>query len=107
VIGLQQIHRCQWQQVSSAYCARQSIVWVHVDRCHQIQAQQGEVGQVVLRQTFAAQVRMDTTQSAKAIDRDTNAFEDRQFNATVIANHHVLNVATAIDQRPNLPAGFV
>ena len=50
---------------------------------------------------------MDATKAAKARDRNTNAFEVGQFDAAVIANHYVFNVAAAIDKRADLPACLV
>ncbi|HEY8186626.1 MAG TPA: hypothetical protein VIF64_11175 [Pyrinomonadaceae bacterium] len=50
---------------------------------------------------------MHTAKTAEAIHGDTNAFEIREFDTPVITNHHVFNVATAIDKRTDLPAGFV
>jgi len=55
----------QWQQVCGAYDAGQSGVGVDVDRGHQIETQQREVCQVILRQWLATQMRMHATQSAK------------------------------------------
>jgi hypothetical protein len=50
---------------------------------------------------------VNATQSAKASRRDAHAFEIGQFDAAIIADHHILHVAFAIDQRADLPAGFV
>ena len=86
---------------------RQAIVGINVDRDHQIEPQQRQVSEVVLRQTFATQMCVHATKSAKTIDGDANAFEVGQFDAPVVADHHVFDVAAAIDQRADLSPGFV
>ncbi|HEV7474129.1 MAG TPA: hypothetical protein VGN90_08770 [Pyrinomonadaceae bacterium] len=50
---------------------------------------------------------MHTTKTTKTIDGNANAFEIGKLNATIIADHHVLNVAAAIDERSDLAACFV
>ena len=97
----------QRQQVCGAYHSRQARIGIDVDCGHQVESQQGEVCQVVLREWFAAQVRVHTSKPAKPAGRDANAFEVRKFNTAIVANHHVLNVSGAIDQRADLPARFV
>jgi hypothetical protein len=47
------------------------------------------------------------SQAPEAIDGDSNAFEVRKFNAAVIADHDVFDVAAAINQRSDLPASLV
>jgi hypothetical protein len=56
---------------------------------------------------LAAQVRVHAAKAAKSSRSDANAFEVGQFDATVVADHHVLNVALAVDESPDLPACFV
>src|SRR5690348_14459331 len=68
------------KNVSSAHDARQSSARINVDRYHQVQAQQRQVGQVVSRKLFTAEVRVYTTQAAKTISSDAHALEIRQFN---------------------------
>ena len=50
---------------------------------------------------------MNATQSAKASRSDAHTFEIRQFDAAVVADHHILHVPFAIDERADLSAGFV
>jgi hypothetical protein len=90
-----------------AHHAGQSGPGVNVDGGHQIQPQQSQVCQVVLCQWLAAQVGVDTAQAAKSPGGNTHAFEVGKLNATDIADHHVLDVTFAIDERPNLSAYFV
>ena len=86
---------------------RKAVVGINVDRGHQVEPQESEVSKVVLRQAFAAEMRVHATQAAKAIDRHTYAFEVRQLNPTIVANHDVFNVAAAIDERADLSSSFV
>ena len=50
---------------------------------------------------------VNATQPAEASGGNTNAFEIGQLDPPVIADHHILDAAFAIDQRANLPPGFV
>jgi hypothetical protein len=50
---------------------------------------------------------MDATQPAKAIYGYAYTFEIRQLDTTVVPHHHMLDVTTTIDQRPNLSPGLV
>ena len=50
---------------------------------------------------------MYTTKSAKPSRSHANAFEVGQFDAAVVADHNVLNVSLAIDERTDLAACLV
>ena len=50
---------------------------------------------------------MYATKTAKPARSDANAFEVRQLDATVVADHHVLNVSLPIDERAELAACLV
>ena len=50
---------------------------------------------------------MNTTKPTKSSRRDANAFEIRQLDTPVIADHHVLNVSLAVDEGADLSACFV
>ena len=50
---------------------------------------------------------MHATQAAKSSRSDANAFEVRQLDATIVAYHHVLNMALAVDEGSDLPSCFV
>jgi hypothetical protein len=93
--------------VRSANEARKTIVRVNIDRHHQIEPQECQVGEVVLSQTFATEMSMQTTKTAKAIHRDPNAFEVGEFNTPIITDHYVFNVAAAIDKGADLSTCFV
>lgn len=50
---------------------------------------------------------MDAAESAKSTRSDAHAFEVGKLDAFVVADHYVLDVALAIDQRADLPACFM
>ena len=95
------------QQVGGAYESGQAGLGVYVDGRHQIESEQGEVCQVVLRERLTAEVRVNAAQSAKASGSHADAFEVGQLDAAIVADHHVLHVTLAINQRSDLSACFV
>jgi hypothetical protein len=50
---------------------------------------------------------MDTAKATKPPSGHANAFEVWKFDAPVVADHDVLDVAFAIDQGADLSSGFV
>ena len=50
---------------------------------------------------------MYTTKAAKSSRGHAHAFEVRQLDPAIIADHHVLNVSLTIDKRTNLAACFM
>ena len=50
---------------------------------------------------------VNATKTAKPARCDAHAFEVRQLDAPVVADHHVLDVSLAIDEGTDLPACFV
>ena len=50
---------------------------------------------------------MYAAQTAKSSRSDAHAFEVRQLDATVVADHHVLNMALAVDESADLATCFV
>ena len=50
---------------------------------------------------------MNATKTPKPSRRDANAFEVGELNATVVADHHVLDVSLAIHERADLSTCFV
>jgi hypothetical protein len=90
-----------------AHDAGQTRAWLNVDGRHEIESQQGEIVQVVLRQLFAAQVRVDAAQATEAISRDALASEVWQLDAFGVADCDVFDVALAINEHADLSAGLV
>jgi hypothetical protein len=52
-------------------------------------------------------MRVHTTEAAKSSRSNTNAFEVRQLDTTVVPNHHVLNVTLAVNESADLPSCIV
>jgi hypothetical protein len=50
---------------------------------------------------------VDKTKTTEAIHSYPDALEIRQFDASIVANYHVLNMAASINQRPQLSASFM
>jgi hypothetical protein len=83
--------------VCSTHETGKPIVLVNINRDHQIESEQRQVGEVVLSQTLATKMCMHTTQPTKAIYRHANALEVRQLDSLVVTDHHVFDVTAAID----------
>ena len=66
--------------------ARQAVS-LNLDGHHHIQAQDGEVIEVILVERLGAEVGMDTAQALEATDALTNAFQGRDLEASGIAHH--------------------
>jgi hypothetical protein len=86
---------------------RQTVIRINIDCCHQVETKECQVSKVILCETFAPEVRMDATKSAKAVDGYAYAFEIRQLDAPVVAHHHVFYMAASIDKRANLSPGLM
>jgi hypothetical protein len=93
--------------VRRAHDAGQPGAGIDFDGSHQIEAEEREVVQIVLRQLLAAQVRVDAAKPAEAVGGDALAAEVGQLDLFRVADHDVLDVALAINQRADLPPGLV
>ncbi|MCA1816318.1 MAG: hypothetical protein LC746_07920 [Acidobacteria bacterium] len=87
--------------------AGQTRARVHFDRRHEIEPEKREIVQVVLRQLLAAQVRVDAAKPAEAVGGDALAAEVRKLDALRVADGDVLDVALAVNEDADLPAGLV
>ena len=95
------------QEVRAAHAAGQPRALVHVNGDHQVEAQEREVVQVVLRQLLAAQVRVDGAQAAEAVGADARALQVGPLDAARVADGDVLDVALAVDEGAELAARLV
>ena len=50
---------------------------------------------------------MDTAKSAKSPRGHTNTFEIGQLDASIVADHHILDMPLTIDERSDLSSRFV
>jgi hypothetical protein len=95
------------QKVRGAYAAGESRALVNVHGDHQVQTQEREVVQVVLRQLLAAEVRVYGAQAAESALADARALEVGPLHAARVADDDVLDVALAVDERAYLPPRLV
>ena len=95
------------QQMRAAHLARQPRALVHVDGDHQVEPEQRQIVQVVLRQLLAAQVRVDGAQAAEAPLADARALEVGPLDAACVADDDRLDVALAVNERAYLAARLV
>src|SRR4051812_14199672 len=90
-----------------AHTARQSRALVNVHGDHEVEAQEREVVQVVLRQILAAQVRVYRAQAAEAPLADARTLEVGPLHASGVADDDVLDVALPVYERADLPPRLV
>ena len=77
-------------------------VFLHLDRCNQVQSQQSEVVQVVLSEGFAAQVCVDKAESAESSGAPTEPPDIGKIDVRRIAKNHIANVPVAGYQNADL-----
>ncbi len=80
---------------------------VDEDRGDQIEAQEREIGQVVLRQRLAAEVGMHQPQPTKSTARGAQATHVGEHQLGGITDDHVLDRPAPVDQDPDLPADML
>ena len=90
-----------------AYAARQPRALVNVHGDHQVETQEREVVQVVLRQLLAAKVRVHGAESSEAALADARALEVGPLDTARVAHDDVLYVTFAVDERAYLPPRLV
>ena len=88
-------------QVGQVQIAGPSVLG-HAHRRHQVQAQKGQVDQIVARDGLIAQMGVHQAQPAEASVTGAHAAHRRQHDARGIADHDVLDVAPARDQCAHL-----
>ena len=74
----------------------------HPDRRHQIQAQQGQVDEIVAGQRLVAQVGVDQPQAAETPPAGADAADLGQVDARRVAHEHVLDLTAAPHQDADL-----
>jgi hypothetical protein len=102
--GAFQFSRMQGEQMRGPNDAGKPGLRIDINGCHQIQTQQRQVRQIVLCEMLTTEMGMNTAQPAKAPSSYTHPLKVWKFNATVVADHYVLNVSLAINEYANLSA---
>ena len=85
----------------------QPIFAVDLNYRHQIEPQQRKVGQVVLRQTLAEQMRVHAAKPAKTVFGHAGTPKIRHLDLFCGADHDVFDLALTINEDADLPAGLV
>jgi hypothetical protein len=85
--------------------ARQAV-GLNLDRHHHIQAQNGEVVEVIPIERLGVEVGMHTTQTLQATDALADTFKRWDLKAFRITHHDRFDSAMAADQEPNLAFDF-
>jgi hypothetical protein len=88
--------------MSRTHETRQSGSRIDLNRSHEIQPKQREVGEIVLRQLFAAKVGVKAPQTTETLLGQPPASLRRQDDPRRIADDDVLDVAASIDENTNL-----
>ena len=83
-----------------------SALWICLNGRDGIQAQQGEVRQIITTQPFRAKMSMNAAKSSKSALTGTNSFEIRQFDLRSITDDDIFHVAFSIDENPYLSPDF-
>ncbi len=74
----------------------------HRDRGHRIEPEQREIGEIVARERFAAQVGVHEPQPAKPALPTAHTTDVGQEDLGGVADHHVRDGATPVDEDPDL-----
>jgi hypothetical protein len=87
--------------------SRQSCLFLDVDRSHQIQTQQGKVGQVILSQFFAAQMCVKAPQAPETFATGAHTFEIGELDTFRVADNDVFDLTFSVYERCDLAIQFV
>jgi len=81
-------------------------VLLGLDHCHQIQAQQCQIVQIVLSKAFAAQMRMNETESPESSGPAAKPSYVGKIQVRCISENHLSNDPVSGKQDADLPAKF-
>ncbi len=91
-----------WRQQMGVIDASGKTVRTNGNRSHQIQTQQGKVGQVILGQGLTTKMSMDATQPAQAAATQAVARQIGDNDFTIVADDDMHDRALAVDQNCKL-----
>jgi hypothetical protein len=80
---------------------------IQADGHHQIETEEGEVGQVVARERFVLQVGVDEPQTPEAGFAGAQALEIGKEDRPGVPDDDGLDLPLPVDEDPDLPAGIV
>ena len=87
--------------------SRQPVFTIDLNNRHQIEPEQSKVGEVVLCELFAEQMRMHAPKPAKAVLGHARTSKIRQLDLLCRADHYIFDLSLAIDKHADLAAGLV
>lgn len=76
--------------------AGQSGLSVHLHDRHQIEAQQSEIGEIVLRKALARKMRVHAPKPAKPVGSNACSAKIRHLDLLCGSDHHVLDLTLTI-----------
>jgi hypothetical protein len=85
------------QQVSAVHHARQAI-GVHLDGDHHVEAENGQIVEVIFAERLGAEVGMQAAQALQATHPLTNALQRWDLQTSGVADHDGFDCAMAADQ---------
>ena len=93
------------QEVGPVHLAGKPVL-EHLDGRHQVEPEQGQVGEVVARERLAVQVGVHQAQTAEPALAGAGAAHIRELQLAGVADHHRLHVPLAIEEDADLPVGL-
>jgi len=78
-------------------------VFLYLKSADHVQAQMGQVRQILRRKAFAVQMRVDQAQPLEAGGRRAKSIQAGDEDASVIAQDHHADFAFAVNQQADLP----
>jgi hypothetical protein len=93
------------QQVGAVHHARQAVR-LHLDGSHHVEAENGQIVEVIFAERFRAQVGVQATQAAQATHPLTNPLQRGDFQIPGVPNHDRFDRALAADQQTDLAFDF-
>src|ERR1051325_733410 len=84
-----------------------SSIGIYINRGHQIQTQESKISEVILCKLLAAEMRVNTSQTAETTGRDADSLEIRKLDSAIVTNHHVLNVSLTINEHSDLATSLI
>jgi hypothetical protein len=87
--------------------ARQAVFAIDLNNGHQIEPQQSEVGEIILRKSFAGEVSVNAAKAAKTVGRNARPAKIRHLDLLCGADHYVFDLTFAVEEHADLTARFV
>jgi hypothetical protein len=86
--------------------APEGRIVIGAQHSHRIQSQHSKVSQIVIRQSFPSQVRVDAPKPPESCATTSMPREVRDKDASLISHDNKLDVSTTVDENADLPSNF-